>query len=174
MAKDEAAAEVAAPKPKGKMLIIILALVGVLVVGGGIGAFLLLSKPAAEEQADQDGEEAAAEGDAEAADGKEEVPVYVKLEAFTVNLADQESYLQTEIQLLVADANVGDKMNARLPEVRDAMIRLLSSKTAEELAQQEGKDKLALEVQTQINTLLGFKNKLKGVRKVLFGAFIIQ
>jgi flagellar FliL protein len=171
MAKEEVAAESVAPKPKGKMLII-LALVGVLVIGGGIGAFLLLTKPAAEEHADQDGEESAAADDAD--DGKDEAPVYVKLEAFTVNLADQESYLQTEIQLLVADAKVGAKMNARLPEVRDAMIRLLSSKTAEELAQQEGKDKLALEIQTQINALLGFKDKLKGVRKVLFGAFIIQ
>jgi flagellar protein FliL len=174
MAKEEVAAESAAPKPKGKMLIIILALVGVLVIGGGIGAYLLLSKPAAEEQADQEGDESAVADDTDSGDGKEVTPVYVKLEAFTVNLADQESYLQTEIQLMVADAKVGEKMNARLPEVRDAMIRLLSSKTAEELSQQEGKDKLALEVQSQINALLGFKNKLKGVRKVLFGAFIIQ
>lgn len=174
MAKEEVAAESVAPKPKGKMLIIILALVGVLVIGGGIGAYLLLSGPATEEQADQEGDESAVADGADPGDGKEITPIYVKLEAFTVNLADQESYLQTEIQLLVADAKVGEKMNARLPEVRDAMIRLLSSKTAEELSQQEGKDKLALEIQSQINGLLGFKNKLKGVRKVLFGAFIIQ
>ena len=82
--------------------------------------------------------------------------------------------MQTEMQLLVADAKVGDKINARLPEVRDAMIRLLSSKTAEELSQQEGKDVLAGEIQKQINQILGVKGKLKGVKKVLFGAFIIQ
>jgi flagellar protein FliL len=172
MAKEEPAAEAVAPKKKGKMLIIILAVVGVLVIGGGVGAYLLLSKPAAENAA-ANGEEAEGE---EAAEGEDDghTPIYVKLEAFTVNLADQESYLQTEIQLLVADAKVGEKMNARLPEVRDAMIRLLSSKTAEELSQQEGKDKLAGEIQKQINDVLGIKGKLKGVKKVLFGAFIIQ
>ncbi len=176
MAKEEAAAEVVPPKKKGKMLIIILAVVGVLVIGGGVGAYLLLSKPATEKDA-KHGDEAAADaegGDEEEHGDEEHPPVYVKMEAFTVNLADQESYLQTEIQLLVADAKVGEKLNARLPEVRDALIRLLSSKTGEELSQQEGKDKLAVEIQKQINEVLGIKKKAKGVKKVLFGAFIIQ
>lgn len=171
MAKEEAAAEVEPPKKKGKMLIIILAVVGVLVIGGGVAAYLLLSKPAAEENA-KHGDEAA-EGDHEGGED-EHPPVYVKLEAFTVNLADQESYLQTEIQLLVADAKVGEKMTPRLPEVRDALIRLLSSKTGEELSRQEGKDQLATEIQKQINEVLGIKKKSEGVKKVLFVAFIIQ
>jgi len=175
MAKEEAVADVAPPKKKGKLLII-LALVGILVIGGGVGAFLLLSKPAAEktaEHADEEGgEESDGEGDGH--EGEGHAPIYVKLEAFTVNLADQESYLQTEIQLMVADAKVGEKMNAHLPEVRDALLRLLTSKTAEELSMPEGKDKLAIEIQKQINTVLGVKKASKGVKKVLFGAFIIQ
>jgi len=178
MAKEEPAAEVAAPKKKSKLLLIILIVVGVLVLGGGVGAYLLLSKPAAEKKVAHGDEEGDAEGEGEGEDdghGDEaHPPVYVKLETFTVNLADQESYLQTEIQLLVGDAKVGEKLNARLPEVRDAMIRLLSSKTAEELAQQEGKDKLANDIEKQINEVLGVKKKSKGVKKVLFGAFIIQ
>lgn len=166
MAKEEeAATEVEAPKKKGKLIIIILAVVAVLVIGGGVGAYLLLSKPAVEAN-DKHGDE-----EAEAED--EHPPVYVKLEAFTVNLADQ-VYLQTEVQLMVADAKVGEKMNARLPEVRDALIRLLSSKTGEELSQQEGMDKLAIEIQKQINDVLGVKKQSDGVKKVLFGSFIIQ
>jgi flagellar FliL protein len=110
----------------------------------------------------------------EAAQDDAHPPVYEKLDQFTVNLADQESYLQTEIQLLVADAKVQEKIKARMPEVRDAMIRLLSSKTAEELNQPDGKDKLAAEIQQQLNHLLGIKKPSKGVKKVLFGAFIIQ
>lgn len=170
MAKEEAVADVAPPKKKGKLLII-LALVGVLVIGGGVGAFLLLTKPATEKSAEH-GEE---EGEEEAhADDNGKVPIYVKLDTFTVNLADQESFLQTEIQLMVVDSKVGEKMNSRLPEVRDAVIRLLSSKTGEELSLPEGKDKLADEIQKQINDVLGFKKKTQGVNKVLFGAFIIQ
>jgi flagellar protein FliL len=171
MAKEDVAAAGAPPKTKGKLLII-LAIVGVLLLGAGVGGFLLLSKPATEQSAEsEEGEE---EGDEEgASDGKGAQPIYIRLETFTVNLADQESYLQTDIQLMVANAKVGEKMNARIPEVRDAMIRLLTSKTAEELSTPEGKDKLAIEIQTQINSVLSFKKK-SGVSKVLFGAFIIQ
>jgi len=171
MAKDDAAAADAPPKKKGKLLII-LVIVGVLLLGAGVGGFFLLSKPATEQSAkSEEGEEE--EGEEESGDGDAKQPTYVKLATFTVNLADQESYLQVEIELLVADLKVGEKMNARIPEVRDAMIRLLTSKTAEELSTPEGKDKLANEIQTQINDVLGFKKK-GGVRKVLFGAFIIQ
>lgn len=171
MAKEEPAAEVAAPKKKGKLMMIIIAVVAVVLVGGGAAAYFLMSKPAAEKTAAHGDEEASA--DEEGGD-EEHAPVYVKLEAFTLNLADDESYLQTEMQLLVADAKVGEKMNAHLPEVRDALIRLLTSKTAEELSQPEGKDKLAGEIQKQVNEVLGIKGKNKGVKKVLFGSFIIQ
>jgi flagellar FliL protein len=166
MAKEEPAAEVEQPKKKGKLLVIILAVVGVLVIGGGVGAYLLLSKPAAEKHDKHADEEAEAED--------EHPSVYVKLEKFTVNLAAQEGYLETEMQLMVADAKVGEKITARLPEVRDALLRLLSSKTVEEISQEEGKDQLASEIQKQINEVLGIKKQSEGVKKVLFVAFIIQ
>ena len=160
MATEEAGAEGAAPKKKGKLMVIIIAVVAVVLIGGAAGAYFLMSKPSVEKKV-ENGED-------------ESTPVYVKLETFTLNLADGESYLQTEMQLLVADAKVGVKMNTRLPEVRDALIRLLTSKTADELSQPEGKDKLAGEIQKQINDVLGIKGKNKGVKKVLFGSFIIQ
>ena len=172
MAKEETPEEVEVPKKKSKLLIIIVAVVGVVVLaGGGITAWLLTSAPDKSKKAGH-GDEGEA-GDEEA-HGDEHPPVYEKLEQFTVNLADQESYLQTEIQLMVADAKVQEKIKAHMPEVRDAMIRLLSSKTVEELSQPEGKEQLAEEVQKQINDVLGIKKSSKGVKKVLFGAFIIQ
>lgn len=173
MAKEETPAEGEAPKKKkGKLLLIILIVVGVVVLaGGGLAAWLLLTPPDKSKQAGEHGEE---EGGEEESHEDEHPPVYEKLEQFTVNLADQESYLQTEVQLMVADAEFQAKIKARMPEVRDAMIRLLSSKTAEELNQPEGKDKLAAEIQQQLNGLLGAKKASRGVKKVLFGAFIIQ
>jgi flagellar FliL protein len=167
MAKEEAPeVEVEAPKKKGK-LIIILAAVAVLVIGAGVAAFFLLSSP--------DAEEAAKAGEAEVEQAEDEhPPVYEKLETFTVNLADQESYLQTDIQLLLGDASLQSKIKERMPEVRDALIRLLSSKTAEELALQDGKDALANEILQTMNDVLKVKDKSEGVKKVLFAAFIIQ
>lgn len=178
MAKEETPAEGEAPKKKkGKLLLIILIVVGVVVLaGGGLAAWLLLTPPDKSKQTGEHGEEGGGEedGSEEEAHEDEHPPVYEKLEQFTVNLADQESYLQTEVQLLVADAEFQAKIKARMPEVRDTMIRLLSSKTAEELNQPEGKDKLAAEIQQQLNGLLGAKKASRGVKKVLFGAFIIQ
>ena len=171
MDKDVAPAEGEPPNKKRKLLIIIIALAAVVLVASAVGAYLLLSKPAAEKKAK------ASHGDEErqAAAKEEEAhpPVYEKLDTFTVNLADQQSFLQTEVQLLLADTKVQEKLKAHMPEVRDAMIRLLSSKSAEELSQPEGKTKLAQEIEKQINEVLGAK-KSNGVKKVLFAAFIIQ
>jgi flagellar FliL protein len=79
-----------------------------------------------------------------------------------------------EIHLLVAEAPVQEKIKLRMPEVRDGLIRLLSSKLPDELATQPGKDALAEEVKKQINGVLAIQDADKGVKKVLFNAFIIQ
>lgn len=169
MAKEEVpAAEVEPPKRKGKLLIIIVAVVLVLAIGGGVGAYLLMSKPNAEEGAKQADDEEHAD--------EEHPPVYEKLDSFTVNLADQQYYLQIEeMTFLVEDAEVQQKIKTRLPEVRDALFRLLSSKTAEELFDKEGKDRLAEEIRKEVNDILRIKGDAKGVKKVLFPKnFILQ
>ncbi len=156
-----------APAKKKKLLIIVVALLVVVLAAGG-GAFLLLSgKPATEQQADEEEAEAHAEEEAKP-------PVYEKLETFTVNLADQESYLQAEISLKVADPKVQEKLKQRMPEVRDALLRLLSSKTAEELMSADGKTALAEEVRKEVNRVIGAKKASQGVKDVLFTSFIIQ
>ncbi|MDD4881902.1 MAG: flagellar basal body-associated FliL family protein [Gallionellaceae bacterium] len=166
MAKEETVAvEPEQPKGKGKKkLLIIIALAVVVLLVLAAGAVLLLTpKPGAD---GKHGAEVAAED--------EHPPVYEKLESFTVNLADGETYLQVEIHLQVADASVQEKLKQHMPEVRDAIIRLLSSKNAEELSVLEGKDKLATDVQKQLNDILRAESPAKGVKKVLFNAFIIQ
>lgn len=170
MAKEEVPAEVSetpAPKHRGK-LIIIAAVVAVLLIGGGVGAYLLLSKPDAEESAKQGEEEQHAED--------EHPPIYEKMESFTVNLADQQYYLQIEeMTFLVDSPETQTKIKTRLPEVRDALFRLLSSKTGEELFDKEGKDRLAEEIRKEVNAILHLKDADKGVRKVLFPKnFILQ
>jgi len=165
MAKENAAAEAGATKKGGKLKLIIIAVLGILVlVGVGVG-YLLLSPPA-QEQEQAEGEAAGKD------DGKP--PIYENLAVFTVNLSGRDHLLQTELQLAVADAEVQQKIKERMPEVRDVLIRLLSSKTVDELTQADGKDILSKEIQQQVNEVLGIKNESEGVRKVLFASFIIQ
>ena len=158
------------------MFIIILAVAGVVVLAVvGISVWLLTSAPSKPGMAGAHPGMAGGEagnGEMEASD--DTPPTYEKLDQFTVNLADQQSYLQTEIQLLVADKGVQEKIEAHMPEVRDALIRILSSKTPGELNQPEGKSILAEEIQLKLNQMLGIRQTAKGVRKVLFAAFIIQ
>jgi flagellar FliL protein len=162
MAKEEEAA-VEPPKPRGKKMLIIILGVVLLLVATVVAVLLFLPK-----QDGDGGQEAAA------AIEEEHPPVYEKLDSFTVNLAGGEAYLQVEIHLLVADSAVQEKIKQRMPEVRDGVIRLLSSHNAEELSVPEGKDKLAADVQKQINDVLRAAKPADGVRKVLFNAFIIQ
>lgn len=168
MAKAETPAaqgENAAPTAgnKKKLLIIILAaLLLVVLAAGGAAVFLLSGKPAGEH----------AEEQVEEVD--EAAPIYERLETFTVNLADQESYLQVEISLKLAGVKVQERLKERMPEVRDALLRVLSSKTAEELITPEGKADLAKEVRKEVNSVIGAKKVDQEVKDVLFTSFIIQ
>lgn len=102
-------------------------------------------------------------------------PVFVKLEPFTVNLSaeGEEHMLQTDIELKVADVKATDTIKAHMPEIRNTLVLLLSSKTASALATAEGKQKLSSEVKVQINKALHVKED-EGVSGVFFTSFVIQ
>lgn len=155
--------EGAPKKGKGKLLIIIVAAV-VLLAGGGGGAwyFLHAKKAGGHEEAKHEAEPS-------------KPPVFVKLEPFTVNLtADgEEHYLQTDIELQVAEQKVSDNVKAHMPEIRNNVLLLLSSKTAGALVSAEGKQKLSGEIKEQINKALHAKED-DGVAGVFFTSFVIQ
>jgi flagellar FliL protein len=160
----EAPEEAPKPKKKGKLLVILLALV---LLGGGGGAawwFMVGSKTAGQHEAEKK-EEA------------EKPPVFTRLEQFTVNLQrsdGEDHYLQVEMDLQVADDKVIENIKLRMPQIRNAMLLLLSSKTADDLAPVEGKQKLAAEIVAQVNKILGAKEPKQGVLGVYFSAFVIQ
>lgn len=161
--QDEALEGGSAPGKKKKLLFMIVGIVGLLLLAGGGAAVWLLMTPADHKK----DEKAAVKED-------EHAPIYEKLETFTVNLSDKESYLQVELALKLSDPEVQAKVKTYMPEVRDVLLRLLSSKSAGELTTQEGKDKLASEIQSQVNEVLRVKERGKGVKGVLFNSFIIQ
>lgn len=171
MAKDKAKAEIkpaeeADAKPK-KPKLIILALVLLLLVGGGGGAawyFLVGSKKGGDEHKKVE---------------KEKPPVFTSLEVFTVNLQSSDGsdhFLQLNVDLKVADPLVVEAIKSHMPEVRNGVLLLLSSKTVEDVATLEGKKKLSAEILQRVNEPLHLKEgeKDKGAQDVLFTAFVIQ
>jgi len=163
-AKEAAVADEPPKKKKGKLFLIL----GILLVlgGGGGGAWWYLTQSGAKS--------------AEHAEHKEEKqkpPVFVTLETFTVNLqADggNEHYLQVGIDLKVTDSAVVDLVKLHMPEIRNSVLMLLSSKSAEQIASLEGKQKLSAEIQEQVNKPLNAKATDKGVTGVFFTSFVIQ
>ena len=87
---------------------------------------------------------------------KEEVKATLPLEPFLVNLADQDSprFVKTTFQLgLAEELDEENKSTVSIPAMRDSIITLLSSKTAEQILTSHGKDKLRDEIRSRINAI---------------------
>jgi flagellar protein FliL len=83
-------------------------------------------------------------------------PVFVTLDPFVVNLAgDVQHYLQVGIDLRVAESSVSDQIKAYLPEIRNGVLLLLSSKAVEDLASIEQKNHLRAQIREIVNQPLG-------------------
>lgn len=98
----------------------------------------------------------------------------IVLDQFTVNLADKdvERYLVADFRLGMAEKlkEPLDKNSAEVSGIRDSIIRLLSSKTAEQIQTPEGKDALCEEIRLIVNERF-VKNR---VAEVLINSFLIQ
>jgi flagellar FliL protein len=83
-------------------------------------------------------------------------PVFLTLEPFVVNLSgDVQHFLQVGIDLRVADGNVSDQIKVHLPEIRNSVLLLLSSKSVEDLATIEQKNQLRAEIREAVNKPIG-------------------
>lgn len=189
MAKDAKPAEegvAETPKKSKKLLIIILAVVLLLVLGGGGAAFMLLKKgDHAEDEEEEVAEESAKPKKKDKKKEAHAIPVFVNLDAFTVNLIPEtgDQYLQVILSLELEDALEEPTLKAQMPKIRNNLTLLLSSKKASELLPKEGKEHLAEALKNEINSVITppQKNK-KGevtmpegpVKSVLFTSFIIQ
>lgn len=189
---DEEKTEQEVKKKKSPLKLIIILVLGLLILGGG-GFFaykkFLAPKPKATKAqiASQDGEGADTEGiasqdgeeaDTEGADteGVEEKmpkvgPIF-DLEPFIVNLEDQKDtrYLKAKLSLELKGQKATEELNKRLPQIRDIMIEVLSSKTYSELATLHGKEHLKNEIMIRLNSIL----KTGTVRNVFFTEFVMQ
>ncbi|HJT51701.1 MAG TPA: flagellar basal body-associated protein FliL [Nitrosospira sp.] len=147
-------------EPKNRRRNLILAIVsGVLLLGAGAGgaAWYFTRFP-------------------DGAMSEKKPPVFVNLETFTVNLQSEHSdqHLQTNLTLKVEDSSKVDLIKLHMPEVRDRILLLLSSKTAAQIATVEGKKKLAAEVAVEINDSFSKEGSSRAVESVLFTSFVIQ
>ncbi len=103
-------------------------------------------------------------------------PIFVPLDAFTVNLKgeDGDRFLHTGLSLKVADAETQARITQYLPEARSRILLLLSARQPADLATVDGKRKLADDIRNAINQPFAAGLAPQRVLDVLFTSFVVQ
>lgn len=80
----------------------------------------------------------------------------VEIREFIVNIISEDNthYLRTSMTIEMSSENAREEMNQRMPQIRDAILMLISNKTFEEVYDLHGKKQLKAELLHKINEIL--------------------
>jgi flagellar protein FliL len=98
-------------------------------------------------------------------------PLY-PLDTMIVNLSDDggKRYLRVTMALELSDPESVDTIESRLPQIRDAVLMILPTKTYDDVSTTDGKIALRNQIMEKINTLM-----TKGrVNNIYFTEFVVQ
>ncbi|MGD9601965.1 MAG: flagellar basal body-associated protein FliL [Gammaproteobacteria bacterium] len=187
--------DAAKPESKGggnKKLILIVVVAVLVSVGAAVGATMMLmggkdkevaaKKHDAEDEGDEEsGDEADEDAAAEGEEGEKAGPVYVSLEpAFVVNFQDAKKrtkFLKAEISVVTGSPKAQEALTTHMPAVRNSLVLLLSRQVFEELATNEGKEKLRAEALAAVQGVVkeqASKKAAKAVKDLYFSSLVMQ
>lgn len=151
-----------------KKLIIIGAVTLSLLVGGGVGAMLVLGG-----DADADADPAAA-----AAPAKPVEAVYVDLKPeFVINFRDRNNrpkFLKAEMSVATHDSDIESAITRHMPAIRNNLVLLLSRQIYEDLVPNEGKEALRQQALAEVQSVLVAQIGKPGVEDLYFSNFIMH
>jgi flagellar FliL protein len=156
--KEEAHSEEVKSKSGNKSLILVIIVLVVALVGG-IAAYLFLFS----------GQHKAA-AEAKKEETKVAKSTLIALDAFVLNLSERGRFLKVSMQFELTDPSSLPLVNDKTPQLRDAIITLVSSKSVESVSSPEGKFQLKDELLLRANQAIGkdvFKN-------LYFTEFVMQ
>jgi flagellar FliL protein len=143
---------------------IIVGIAGVVILIGGIlGGFILLKKPP---------EEAHPQTASHESINKSDLSQTFPLEKFVVNLNDPEGkrFLHTTIELESSAHGFAEELNSKMPQIKDAILIVLSSKSLSDVQGIDGKLSLRKELIAEINKIMSITK----IRNLYFTEFVIQ
>ncbi len=134
-----------APASKGKGLTIALVAMAMILVAGIAGGAAWYFASGNVEAATESADGVAAR---KAARRANEARIFVPMDQFVVNLSDAhlDRYAQVAVVLEVAESPVENQLKASMPAVRNAILLLLSARSAAELLTLQGKEQLAIDI----------------------------
>lgn len=155
----ESVAEETGPK-KGKKKMMLIIIIAVVALGLAAGGFFVVPKLMGGGGKEKKEEAKAEEG------------VMFSLDPFVVNLNDPggPKFLKVSIQLELAGPALMEKAKQKTPQLRDAIITLLTSKSSESLFPPEGKLQLKDEINARMNQIMGANT----VKNVYLTDFVMQ
>jgi len=162
-AAEQGAAEAAAPKKGRGTLLLVVALVLVLAAGAGAAwylGYLPFGHAASPEETEPE------------VHGTAEVGALHAFDPFLANLEDTDGnrYLKASLQVEFFEAEPPRDFEARVPQLRDLLLTLFTSKTYAEIRTPEGKALLRDDIINRINRTMGHDV----VKAVYFTEFIVQ
>jgi flagellar FliL protein len=174
---DNESEEEGAPKGGKPPIALIGAVLAALLLGAGGAYFYIQSQNSGGGSSGELGSEEIAAVQKKAAEIAAAANVAFKervysLDPFVVNVTGDgySRYLKVKIDLEGENVLVRDEVGAHLPQVRDAIIGLLSSKQLSDITDLEGKTMLKDDIALRVNDLL-----VQGeVKSVLFTEFVVQ
>jgi flagellar FliL protein len=152
-----------------KILMVLIGVLLILMVGLGGGLFMMWNKLATLDA--QKTAEASEESGEPVAIERPLGPIE-SLDTFIVNLADKSGnrYLRITMDLELEKLELEDEVKKRLPQIRDSILMILSTKSFEDINSVAGKITLRDEIQDKINGYLA----LGKITNVYFKEFVVQ
>lgn len=168
-------------KKSGSMLmIVIIAVLVLILIAGGVIAFMLMGddeKPVVQQsaaQAQQKTTSSRVRDTSDEVDSRKlsEIGILYPMDAFTVNLRSDAGrrYLKATISLELNGKELSVELDKKIPVIRDRIIRILTSKTLEEISSKKGKQKVSEQIMDTLNAMIS-DGSIKGI---YFTEFVIQ
>jgi len=186
MAEEEKTEEEAQPVEKKSnmlMIIIIVVLILIILIGAVVGVLLMggdeeeavASAPQAKEQSASRSSSTTRRSSSSTYDDSRqlsEIGILYPLDTFTVNLKSDAGrrYLKVTMSLELEGEELSLELDAKSPVLRDRIIRILTSKTLEEISSKKGKQKISTQVMDTLNAMIS-DGQIKGI---YFTEFVIQ
>ncbi|MEA3331366.1 MAG: flagellar basal body-associated protein FliL [Campylobacterota bacterium] len=169
-------------KSSNMLMIIIIVVLILIILGGAVVAFLLMgddedvvksSSPQVKEKSISKSKRSSrSNSDIDESRSLSDIGILYPLDTFTVNLKSDAGrrYLKVTMSLELEGEELSLELDSKSPVLRDRVIRILTSKTLEEISSKKGKQKVSSQIMDTLNAMITDGE----VRGVYFTEFVIQ
>ncbi len=171
-------------KSSNMLMIIIIVVLILIILGGAVVAILLMggdedatvstsNTPQVKERSiSRSQRRGSPSSDMQESRNLSDIGVLYPLDTFTVNLKSDSGrrYLKVTMSLELEGEELSLELDSKAPVLRDRIIRILTSKTLEEISSKKGKQKIESQIMDTLNAMIS-DGKIRGI---YFTEFVIQ